>query len=129
MQLRVARHTEQLSEVVAFYRDGLGLPEIGRFDDHDGYSGVFLEIPGSGAHLELTSGGAHGAPQAHPESLLVLYVADDETLRTIAARLGEEPVTPANPHWAAHGVTFEDPDGFLVVLVRARWGSGWGQTP
>jgi catechol 2,3-dioxygenase-like lactoylglutathione lyase family enzyme len=122
MQLRVARHTERLSEVVAFYRDGLGMREIGHFDDHDGYSGVFLEIPGTGAHLELTAGGAHGTPQAHPESLLVLYVGDDATLRTIAARLGQEPVPPANPYWAAHGVTFEDPDGFRVVLVPDTWG-------
>jgi catechol 2,3-dioxygenase-like lactoylglutathione lyase family enzyme len=54
VQLRVARHTERLDEVVAFYRDGLGLPEIGRFRDHDGYDGVFLDVPGTGAHLELS---------------------------------------------------------------------------
>src|SRR5947209_4238849 len=41
-QLRVARHTERLEELVSFYRDGLGLPEIGGFRDHDGYEGVFL---------------------------------------------------------------------------------------
>ena len=54
MQLRVARHTDRLDDVVAFYRDGLGFPEVGRFHDHDGYDGVFLQIPGSGAHLEFT---------------------------------------------------------------------------
>jgi len=53
MQLRVARHTERLDELVAFYRDGIGLPEIGGFRDHDGYDGVFLDLPGTGAHLEL----------------------------------------------------------------------------
>jgi hypothetical protein len=37
MDLRVARHTERLEEVVAFYRDGVGLPEVGRSDDHDDY--------------------------------------------------------------------------------------------
>ena len=31
MQLRIARHTERLDELVAFYRDGLGLTEIGGF--------------------------------------------------------------------------------------------------
>jgi catechol 2,3-dioxygenase-like lactoylglutathione lyase family enzyme len=121
MQLRVARHTGRLEEVVAFYRDGLGLPEIGRFRGHDGYDGVFLEIPGSGAHLELTSGGEHRAPKPHPESLLVLYAGGDGAVREIAARLGAEPVEPANPYWADHGVTFEDPDGFHVVLVPERW--------
>lgn len=122
MHLRVARHTERLEELVAFYRDGLGLPEIGRFRDHDGYDGVFLDIPGTGAHLELTAGGRHGTPSPHPESLLVLYVGDDAGVQAIAARIGAEPVTPANPYWSAHGLTFEDPDGFRVVLVPERWG-------
>jgi catechol 2,3-dioxygenase-like lactoylglutathione lyase family enzyme len=121
MDLRVARHTERLEEVVAFYRDGLGLAEIGRFHDHDGYDGVFLEIPGSGAHLELTSGGVHDAPQPHPESLLVLYLGDEEAVRTIMDRLATEPVPPENPYWAEHGVTLADPDGFRVVLVPERW--------
>jgi hypothetical protein len=29
MEVRVARHTERLDHVVAFYRDGIGLPVIG----------------------------------------------------------------------------------------------------
>lgn len=123
LQLRIARHTERLDEVVAFYRDGIGLPEIGRFAGHDGYDGVFLDIPGTGAHLELTSGGAHGAPAPHPESLLVLYVGDERSRDAIMARLRAGPVDPANPYWAEHGRTFEDPDGFRVVLVAERWTS------
>ena len=47
MQVRFARHTERLTDVVCFYRDELGLPEIGRFENHDGYDGVFLAVPGS----------------------------------------------------------------------------------
>jgi catechol 2,3-dioxygenase-like lactoylglutathione lyase family enzyme len=82
---------------------------------------VFLEIPGSGAHLELTAGGRHGAPEPHSESLLVLYVGDHATMRAIAARVDAEPVSPANPYWAEHGMTFEDPDGFRVVVVPERW--------
>lgn len=121
MQLRVARHTERLDELVHFYRDGIGLTEIGAFRDHDGYDGVFLALPGSGAHLEFTAGGSHGAPVPHPESLLVLYLGDDEAVRTVAARLAVDPATPANPYWAAHGITLTDPDGFRVVLVPERW--------
>jgi catechol 2,3-dioxygenase-like lactoylglutathione lyase family enzyme len=121
VQLRVARHTERLAELVAFYRDGLGLRETGGFRDHAGYDGVFLEVPGTGAHLELTAGGAHGAPVPHPESLLVLYLGDEATVRAVAARLGAGPVAPANPYWAEHGLTFADPDGFRVVLVPERW--------
>ena len=122
MQLRVARHTERLDEVVGFYRDGIGLIEIGSFRDHDGYDGVFLAVPGTGAHLELTAGGRHGPAAPHPESLLLVYLGDDEAVQAAAARLGVDPIAPANPYWAEHGLTFEDPDGFRVVLVPEGWG-------
>ena len=121
MQLRVARHTERLDEVVGFYRDGIGLIEIGGFRDHDGYDGVFLAVPGTGAHLELTAGGGHGAPAPHPESLLVFYLGDDEAVQAVAARLGVDSTPSANPYWAEHGMTFQDPDGFRVVLVPDGW--------
>ena len=121
LALRVARHTERLDEVVAFYRDGLGLTEIGGFRDHAGYDGVFLEVPGTAAHLELTAGGGEGAPVPHPESLLVLYLGDQAAVDEVFARLGADPVVPANPYWAEHGVTVADPDGFRVVLVPERW--------
>lgn len=121
MQLRVARHTERLDELAEFYREGIGLIEIGSFRDHDGYDGAFLAIPGTGAHLELTAGGGHGTPAPHPESLLVLYLGDDQAVEAVAARLGVDPTPSANPYWAEHGVTFEDPDGFRVVLVPEDW--------
>jgi YycE-like protein len=63
MQVRFARHTDRLTDIVGFYRDGLGLPEIGRFENHDGYDGVFLAVPGTDAQLEFTSGG-HGRRSA-----------------------------------------------------------------
>jgi GNAT superfamily N-acetyltransferase/catechol 2,3-dioxygenase-like lactoylglutathione lyase family enzyme len=121
MQLRVARHTERLDELVRFYRDGLGLPEIGGFRGHDGYDGVFLDVPGSGTHLELTAGGGHGAPLPHPESLLVLYLGNAHAVRTVSIRLRVDPIPPANPYWGEHGTTFQDPDGNRVVLVPERW--------
>ena len=121
MQLRVARHTGRLDELVRFYRDGLGLRDVGGFHEHDGYDGVFLEVPGTGAHLELTAGGEHGAPAPHPESLLVFYLGDEETVLAVSSRLAVDPVRAANPYWDEHGVTFEDPDGFRVVLVPERW--------
>src|SRR3954453_13768220 len=121
MQLRVARHTERLEALIGFYRDGIGLAEIGGFRDHDGYEGVFLAVPGTDAHLELTAGGEHGAPTPHPESLLVLYLGDRAVVDRTLRRGAGEPIAPANPYWAKHGVTIADPDGFRVVLVPERW--------
>src|SRR4051794_4100355 len=111
MELRVARHTERLDELVAFYRDAIGLPEIGGFRDHAGYDGGVLGVPGTRAHPEPTAGGGPGAPAPPPESLLVLYPGDEAAVQEVAARIGAEPVAPANPYWADHGLTFEDPDG------------------
>jgi len=122
MHLRIARHTEQLDELVRFYRDGLGLELIGTFTGHDGYSGRFLAIPGTGAHLEFTSGPAASMPLPHPESLLVLYLDDTAAVDAAVERSGATPVQPENPYWQRIGaVALRDPDGFLVVLVPGPW--------
>ena len=121
LQVRFARHTGSLDAVLRFYRDGLGLPEVGRFENHDGYDGVFLGLPGTGAHLEFTSGPGHDLPQPHPETLLVLYLGNREVVEETLLRVGVDPVDPANPYWERHGVTLADPDGFRVVLVPEPW--------
>jgi catechol 2,3-dioxygenase-like lactoylglutathione lyase family enzyme len=124
MQVRVARRTNRLAEIVRFYCDGLGLREIGRFKDHDGYDGIFLALTGTETHLEFTTGGEHRGPTPHPDSLLVLYLGSPDVLREACERVDAQPVEPANPHWKEHGVTLVDPDGFHVVLVPGSWVAG-----
>ena len=116
VKFRVARHTDRLEAVTAFYRDRIGLPELGRFVDHDGYDGVFLDIPGTGAHLEFTTGGDHPAPDPDPESVLVLYFDTRDEVEAIAVRVIEHEVTPANPYWRRNARAFADPDGYQVLL-------------
>ena len=128
MQVRFARHTVRLEELVRFYRDGLGLPEIGRFEGHDGYDGAFLDLPGSNAHLEFTSGGDNEPPAPHPETLLVLYLGSERAVAEACERAAAQPVEPANPYWRRHGVTVLDPDGFPVVLVPDTWPGRVGDT-
>ena len=122
VQVRVARPTDRLPEVVRFYRDALGLRELGSFAGHAGYDGVMLGLPGSAYHLEFTQH-AHGSPCPAPsrDNLLVFYIEDKEALARVVARLrahGHEPVAPENPYWAEQGVTFADPDGWRVVLMN-----------
>jgi catechol 2,3-dioxygenase-like lactoylglutathione lyase family enzyme len=121
VKVRFARHTDRLEEVAAFYRDRVGLPELGRFAGHDGYDGVFLDLPGSGAHLEFTTGGGSAAPAADDETLLVLYVDSEAARDALAARIGDERrVIAANPYWRVHGIAFADPDGFQLILALDR---------
>ena len=122
VQVRVARPTDRLDEVVRFYRDALGLKQIGAFAGHAGYDGVMLGLPGSAYHLEFTRHAA-GSPCPAPsaDNLLVLYIEDRAARDRLVARLrahGHEPVAPENPYWAERGVTFEDPDGWRVVLMN-----------
>lgn len=122
VQVRIARPTDRLAEVVRFYRDALGLEQLGSFEGHAGYDGVMLGLPGRDYHLEFTRHAA-GSPCPAPskDNLLVLYVEDGEAIGRMVARLrahGHEPVPPENPYWLARGVTFEDPDGWRVVLMN-----------
>lgn len=122
VQVRVARPTDKLREVVRFYRDGLGLEVIGSFEGHDGYSGVMLGLPGRDYHLEFTEH-EEGSPCPAPskDNLLVFYIPDEEAVGRLVERLASmnhSPVAPENPYWAAKGVTFEDPDGWRVVLMK-----------
>jgi chromate reductase len=117
VRLRVARHTDDLPAVVAFYRDVVGFPEVGRFEDHDGYDGVILEVPGTQTHVEFTTGAGHRAAEPHPENLLVLYFDDVAARDELAARIGQPSVRPENPYWERRALTFADPDGWQLVLA------------
>ncbi|NJN64759.1 MAG: VOC family protein [Acidobacteria bacterium] len=119
--VRIARPTDRLELCVRFYRDALGLAELARFEDHAGYDGVMLGLPGWSTHLEFTSR-QDGSPCPAPtkDNLLVLYFDDREELDDVIGRLrewGHEPVEPENPYWRDKSTTFEDPDGWRVVLV------------
>ena len=121
-QVRVARPTDKLGEVVQFYSEGLGLEVLGSFSDHVGYSGVMLGLPGHDYHLEFTQH-EHGSPCPAPsrDNLLVLYIPDGQAIEQIKVRLaslGYHPVSPENPFWQEKGVTIADPDGWRVVLVH-----------
>lgn len=121
-QVRFARPTDRLNEVVHFYRDGLGLPELFRFEEHAGYDGIILGLPDAEYHLEFTTH-VDGSPCPAPthDNLLVFYFDRADDVRSIAARLsefGHSPVEAENPYWSASGaVTVADPDGWRVVLM------------
>lgn len=124
-RLRVARPTDKLEDVVRFYRDGVGLRELARFEDHDGFDGVMLGTPGAAYHLEFTRKRGHEAGRAPTQdNLLVFYLPEQTQWQAAIERMsaaGYEPVSSFNPYWDRSGRTFEDPDGYRVVLQNAAW--------
>jgi hypothetical protein len=123
--LRIARPTDNLAPVVKFYEEGLGLSRLGSFQDHEGFDGVMIGVPGAPYHLEFTRSRTHQAGRAPTrDNLLVFYLPDrrvwqDTVDRMVAAGYG--PVASFNPYWDRAGQTFEDPDGYRIVLQNASW--------
>ena len=95
--LRVARPTNNFEEVMRFYIAGLGLEELGSFE-------------------------AGRAPTK--DNLLVFYLPAEQEWQAAVDRMvkaGYLPVPSFNPYWDRNGRTFEDPDGYRVVLQRGTW--------
>ena len=116
--LRVARPTDQMEAVIRFYTEGVGLMILGSFEDHEGFDGVMLGIPGAAYHLEFTRKRGHAAGRAPTQdNLLVFYIDDAEEWRRATERMsaaGYQPVQSFNPYWDRLGQTYEDPDGHRV---------------
>lgn len=125
--LRVARPSDCLDAVVRFYRDGLGFEVLSEFRDHDGFDGVMLGHPGAPYHLEFTRKAGHAAGRAlSEENLLVFYLPDATEFEAAVSKMersGYRAIKAFNPFWDARGKTFEDPDGYRVVLQNANWPS------
>ena len=66
------------------------------------------------------SNGSDGTAPSR-DNLLVFYVPDAGQLARARQRLealGHRPVAPENPYWLDKSVTFEDPDGWRIVLCQ-----------
>jgi catechol 2,3-dioxygenase-like lactoylglutathione lyase family enzyme len=124
-RLRVARPSDDLDAVVKFYRDGLGFTVLFEFTDHGGFDGVMLGHQGAEYHLEFTRKHGHRAGKAPTEdNLLVFYLPDAAHWKRAVDQMkrhGHRPVKSFNPYWDKNGKTFEDPDGYRVVLQNASW--------
>ncbi len=121
--LRLARPTDRLQEVVAFYTALFEFEIVGSFEDHEGFDGAMLGHPDSAFHFEFThERGKRAEAVPSPEHLIVLYLEEaawHEARERLRAH-GVTPVVSHNPYWDRHGVTIEDPDGQRIVLHRGR---------
>lgn len=126
LQLRMARPVSNLARAADMYCRGLGYRVLASFDDHEGFDGVMVGVPGGAFHFEFTR---HRDDPVTPtptvEDLTVFYLPDPAQWRTACERMvaaGFKAVDSFNPYWNARGRTFEDFDGYRVVLQQGRWG-------
>ena len=124
-RLRIARPVTDIERSTDMYCRGLGLRVLGRFEDHEGFDGVMLGTPGADYQFELTHHRARPVrPSPTVEDLAVFYVPGERDWIAACARMlaaGFKEVAPFNPYWAVRGRTYEDADGYRVVVERSAW--------
>lgn len=124
--MRVARPSDNLVAIADMYQRGLGFEVLGRFEDHAGFDGIILGHPTQPYHLEFTAHRGQAAGKApNQDHLLVFYIPDQADWESSCAQMlvaGFRQVTSCNPYWNAQGRTFEDLDGYRVVLHNTAWG-------
>jgi catechol 2,3-dioxygenase-like lactoylglutathione lyase family enzyme len=128
--LRIARPSADLAAAQRFWVSGVGLDVLWRHEGSGGpgdHSLLMAGLPQAGWHLELVDDPAQAAASTPgPEDLLVLYLGEPapaELLTRLEAHGGTR-VTAHNPYWDRWGVTFRDPDGYLLVLSSRSWSNG-----
>ncbi len=123
--LRIARPVSDLQKTRAMYIHGLGLRVIGSFENHEGFDGVMLGLVGADYHFEFTSCRAHPVrPSPTLEDLAVFYLPTASQWQSMCADMlaaGFKQVASLNPYWDVRGRTYEDHDGYRVVLQNDDW--------
>lgn len=126
--LRIARPVSDLLRSRDMYHQGLALEIIGEFSDHAGFSGYMLGRPDMSWHLEFTQCHHHPVtPSPSDEDLLVLYIPEKAEWEAYCRKMraaGFNPVPSFNPYWDSTGASFEDHDGYRVVLQNRAWPAG-----
>lgn len=124
-KIRIARPSDNLAALLPFYQQGLGLKLLSSFTAHNGFDGIMLGHENAAYHLEFTHQPGHQAGRApSADHLLVFYLPDAAKWEAAVLRMqaaGFASVPAYNLYWDQHGRTFEDPDGYRVVLQHAAW--------
>jgi YycE-like C-terminal domain/YycE-like N-terminal domain len=101
---------------------------LAEFKDHRGFYGVILGHARQPSHVEFTSQRGHEVGKAPTQDhLLVFYVPDKDERETSCAQMisaGFREAPSYNLYWDVQGKTFEDIDGYRVVLQNAVSGRG-----
>lgn len=119
MNLRIARHTNNLEKIKSFYIDILGFELLGSFINHNNYDGIFIGKPDLDWHLEFTKSNDLANHTFDEDDILVFY---PETILEYKALINNLlnstflTITSKNPYWNENGKMFLDPDGYRIVI-------------
>lgn len=123
MVFRYARHTQNLEKLIYFYTSVLEFEVIGKFEDHNGYDGVFLGKADENWHLEFTQDGNVPESKSDDDDILVFYPETLEEFQKILANIEYHKVptlTPKNSYWKENGICFEDCDHYKIIISDLR---------
>jgi hypothetical protein len=87
-----------------------------------------LGMPDAAVHLEFTQH-INGSPCTAPtrDNLLVFYFDDHHNYQLAVGRLrsiGAKEVEPENTYWTGQSTSFEDPDGWGIILFDGVFAAG-----
>ncbi|TRW99076.1 VOC family protein [Flavobacterium gawalongense] len=119
MNLRIARHTDDLEKIEDFYVNILGFERLGGFQNHNNYDGVFIGKPKLDWHFEFTQSDAKANHTFDQDDVTVLYSKTISEHNQFIDRLVANNIsiiTANNPYWNENGKMFLDPDGFRIVI-------------
>ena len=123
--LRIARPTDNLEHITKMYMEGLGFDLLGSFENHNGFDGAIIGHVNHNYHLEFTHHrGTHVGKSPTQDNLLVFYLPDQNIWAEschIMIAAGFTAVKSYNDYWDQFGKTFEDIDGYRVVLQNREW--------
>ncbi|MGV0757532.1 VOC family protein [Empedobacter brevis] len=123
MQFRSARHTNRIKEIETFYTKILNLDILGDFKNHNGYDGLFIGKANTDWHLEFTTSSDDVNHQFDEDDCLVFYPETQDEYEAVIKNLEFyriEPIQAKNPYWNINGISFLDPDGFVVIVSSLR---------
>jgi catechol 2,3-dioxygenase-like lactoylglutathione lyase family enzyme len=127
-QLRLVLETDDLDAALAFYRDGLGLPQLEAYEADGDARVVILGIPAATielanrAQIEYIDEVEVGRPVAHGYPLrlrLALQVDDAEAATAAMTGSGGELVAPpTRTPWDSLNARVEGPDGLQLTAFQ-----------
>lgn len=119
MFLRVARHTNNLEKIEAFYIDVLRFELLGNFQNHNNYNGIFIGKSNLDWHFEFTESDIKANHIFDEDDVIVLYpktILEYNELINNVLHHNISIITAQNPFWNENGKMFQDPDGYRIVI-------------